>query len=260
MPRCSVMGSAFLFALLGLGSPVTANTTEPSQDLIEDLVAANQILSAEGLLAGYGHVSARHDKNPEWFVISRSLPPELVTADDLLVLDLDGSVVDGRGNESPGLYSERFIHAEVYRNRTDVGAVLHHHSPISIIFSVSTTPLRAVSNQARFIGVDGVPKFDISEIEDTDRMTVRTPELGAALTVALGEEAAVLMSNHGAVVTGDSIPMVVGRAIFLDINAEMQLQAIALGGKVSYLHPRFATKIGNHARPWELWKRKHYPR
>ena len=257
MTRRSAAGAVTLLAAIGLGVPGAAQTTEPAPELIEDLVAANHILAAEGILVGFGHVSVRHDQNPDWFVISTALPPEFVTADDLLVMDLDGSVVDGRGNASPALYSERFIHAEIYRMRPDVDAVVHHHSPPMVAFGASAMPLKAVSNQARFIGVDGVPKFDISRIESAG-VLVNSSALGAALTAALGAETAVLMSNHGAVVTGASIPMLVGRSIFLDINAELLLKAVALGEDVTYLHRRFASTTGTFGRPWQLWKQKHY--
>ena len=69
----------------------------------------------------------------------------------------------------------------------------------------------------------------------------------------------VLMRGHGAVVIADSIPNVVGRSIYLDLNARIQAQAIALGGKITYIDPEEARKYAasdNYSRAWELWKRK----
>ena len=144
---------------------------------------------------GFGHVSVRHDQNPDWFLIATALAPELVTAGDLVVMDLDGAVVDSRGKASPVLYSERFIHAEIYRVRPDVHAVVHHHAPSMVAFGASAMPLKAVSHTASFIGVSGVPAFDISRIEAASSalvdwclrrsLLIRPPFVGRATTRAL---------------------------------------------------------------------------
>lgn len=78
---------------------------------MDDLVAANCILADSGVLDAFGHVSVRHDRNPERFVISSSLAAALVTSADLIEYDLDGRGINVRGR---GEYSERFIHAEIY--------------------------------------------------------------------------------------------------------------------------------------------------
>src|SRR5581483_1346853 len=89
---------------------------EADRRLVEDLVAANRILAHEGVLAeGWGHVSVRLSKDR--FLISQAVAPEMVQAADLVELDLAGNPVDGKARD---LYSERFIHAEIYRVRPDV--------------------------------------------------------------------------------------------------------------------------------------------
>src|SRR4030095_6641627 len=118
-------------------APVTAGPPAPA--LVEDLVAANRILVHQGVVDGYGHVSVRHDRDPQRYLMSRSIAPELVTANDIMEYDLDSSAVDARGRTS---YLERFIHGEIYRARPDVKAVVHNHSPSVIPFGVSTAPLR----------------------------------------------------------------------------------------------------------------------
>src|SRR6185436_4654386 len=105
------------------------------------LVAAYRVLAQHEVLDGFGHVSVRHNSSMNRFVMSRSLAPELVTAGDLIEFDLDGNAVDSRGR---ALYSERFIHAEIYRARTDVKAVVHAHTPSLISYGVSGVPLRPV--------------------------------------------------------------------------------------------------------------------
>jgi ribulose-5-phosphate 4-epimerase/fuculose-1-phosphate aldolase len=90
-------------------------------------------------------------------------------------------------------------------------------------------------------------------------MLVKDGRLGRALAQVLGDKPAALMRGHGAVIVGDAIPKVVGRSIYLDLNARLQTQAITLGGKVSYLDPeearRWDAANGTYDRAWELWKR-----
>src|SRR5262249_26493463 len=127
--------------------------------LREDVVAAYRILAQQGVLDGFGHVSARHHRSSDRFIMSRSLAPELVKSTDLIEFDLDGNAIDGRGR---ALYAERFIHAEIYRARPDVKAVVHNHAPALIPFGVTSVPLRPMYHMASFIG-NGVPVFDIQK-------------------------------------------------------------------------------------------------
>jgi len=226
----------------------------PDPQLLEDLVAAYRILAAQGVVDGYGHVSARHDKSPDRFLISRSLAPQLVTQTDIVELDMDAVPVT---ENAPKLYLERFIHSEIYKARPDVKAVVHHHSPDVVPFSVSSVPMRPVYHMAAFVG-EGVPVFEIRDVAGMSDMLVRTPEIGRALAKTLGDKPALLMRGHGAVVVGDSLMQAVGRSIYLQMNARLQAQAIALGGKVTYLEPEESRKVQSsfgYDRAWNLWKR-----
>jgi ribulose-5-phosphate 4-epimerase/fuculose-1-phosphate aldolase len=225
--------------------------------LLEDIVAANRVLADQGVLDGYGHVSVRDPRHPDRFLLAWARAPELVTAEDVMEHDLDGSPRDARGRRP---YSERFIHGEIYRVRPDVRAVVHHHSPSVIPFGASGVPLRPLYHMSAFLG-DGIPVFEIRDAAPamTD-MLVRTPGLGRALAGTLGGRAAALMRGHGAVVVGDSLPQVVGRSFYLELNARLQLQAMLLGRGVTYLDPeeaRLATEtLAGYERAWELWKRR----
>src|SRR5499425_377370 len=146
--------------------------------LIEDLVAANRILVDQGVVDGYGHVSVRHEKAADRYLMSRSIAPELVTAADIMEYDLDSVPVDPRGRTS---YLERFIHGEIYRARPDVRAIVHNHSPSVIPFGVTGVPLRPIYHMSAFLG-EGVPVFDIRNAGGpaTD-MLIRDAALGQAL-------------------------------------------------------------------------------
>src|SRR5690349_13904714 len=122
-------------------SPVTGHPRSAGpadRKLIEDLVAANRILAMHGVLDGWGHVSVRHNRDQNRFLLSRSLAPELITAKDILEFDLDNNAVDAKGKN---LYSERFIHGEIYKTRPDVVAITHFHAPPVIPFGIVDVPL-----------------------------------------------------------------------------------------------------------------------
>jgi HCOMODA/2-hydroxy-3-carboxy-muconic semialdehyde decarboxylase len=242
--------------VLAEASPTTAGPADPK--LLEDLVAANRILVDQGVLDGYGHVSVRHNRDPNRYLMSRSLAPELVTAADILEYDLDSNAVDPQGRS---LYLERYMHGEIYKARPDVKAVAHSHSPSVIPFGVSGVRLRSVYHMSAFLGA-GVPVFEIrTEGGQQTDMLVRTPALGRALAKVLSDHPVVLMRGHGAVVVGPSLPHAVFRSVYTEINAKLQAQALALGKNVVYLQPEEARRAeasldGTLARPWELWKQK----
>jgi ribulose-5-phosphate 4-epimerase/fuculose-1-phosphate aldolase len=253
---------AALLATRAAAQTAPASAGPVDRALIDDLVAANRILADQGVVDGYGHVSLRHPADPQRYLMSRSIAPELVTAGDVMEYDLDSTAVDARGRTS---YLERFIHGEIYRVRPDVKAVVHNHSPSVIPFGVSTAPLRPLYHMSAFLG-GGVPVFDIKVAagQPTD-MLVRTPALGRALAQTLGDRPVALMRGHGAVVVGDSLPRVVFRSVYTEVNARLQAQAMALGGPVTYLDDEEARRAdtsvgGTVPRPWELWKKKALPR
>jgi HCOMODA/2-hydroxy-3-carboxy-muconic semialdehyde decarboxylase len=224
---------------------------------LEDLAAASRILADQGVFDAAGHVSMRHAGHPERFLMSRSLAPQMITADDIMEFDLDGNAVDARGRS---LFLERFIHAEIYRARPDVMSVVHTHSPGVIPFSVSKTPLRALFHNAGFLAA-GVPVWDIaSEFGQTD-MLVRDSGIGKSLARTLGDKPVVLMRGHGDVTVGPDVKIAVFRAYYTDVDARLQSQAIGLGTEVTYLSTEEGAKADaiNFAvidRIWNLWKQR----
>ena len=261
----SVCAAGIAIAALAAQQPDTArqrqaSTAPASAQLIDDLVVANHILAREGVVDGYGHMSVRHDKNPNHYLIARYLAPELVTKADITELDLDSKPVNG---EAQKLYSEIFIHGEIYRARPDVTAIVHNHSPAVIPFGVTGVPLKPLYHMSSFIGL-GVPVFDIRKaMGETTDMLIRNPARGRALAQALGNHPAVLLRGHGAVVVASAVPRVVARSIYLQINATLQMQAMALSPNVTYLDPEEARRVekdvwdeNGFSKDWELWKKK----
>ena len=251
-----VMALTALFGQAAVHAQTSVNSV-PGADaaLIEDIVTGSRVLADFGVLDGFGHVSARHPANPNRFLMSRSLAPALVTANDIMEFDLDGNAVDARGRS---LFLERFIHSEIYRARPDVMSVVHTHSPGVIPYTISQVPLRAVFHNAAFLAA-GAPVWDIRKAFGETDMLVRDAAIGKDLALTLGDKSVVLMRGHGDVTVGPSVKLAVFRAYYTDVNARLQSQAIALGSEPSYLTPGEGAKADavNLAiidRIWNLWK------
>jgi ribulose-5-phosphate 4-epimerase/fuculose-1-phosphate aldolase len=219
------------------------------------LVNANRILAHQAVLDAFGHVSVRHPTLTGHFLISRSMPPAAVTAADVMVLREDG---EPTGHDSRRPFLERFIHCAIYRARPDVGAVVHSHSPEVIPFGVvREAPLRPIFHMAGFIG-EAAPVFEIRDTGgDATDMLIRTPALGAALALSLGGSPVVLMRGHGSTCVGEDLKQAVFRAVYLAVNARVQMQASQLG-RPCFLTPAEAAHADavNHGqidRAWSLW-------
>jgi ribulose-5-phosphate 4-epimerase/fuculose-1-phosphate aldolase len=223
---------------------------------MDELVEANHILFDQKIVDGFGHVSARHPERADRFLLARSMAPGLVRADDIVTFDLEGAPAT---NDARPSYLERFIHSEIYRARPDVGAVVHSHSPGLIPFGVARrVRLRPVCHMCGFLG-RGAPVFEIRDAAgDGSDLLVRNPELGAALARSLGDAAAVLMRGHGVTVVGETLRQAVFRAVYTELGAQLQTEALRLG-PVAYLsvaEARAAAKTNDSQidRAWSLWR------
>jgi len=227
-----------------------------SRNLIQDLVAASRILAAHEVLDAYGHVSARSDKRPDRFIMSRAVAPALVTTADLMEFDSDSEALPGDKRKG---FIERYIHGEIYRVRPEVMAVVHSHSPSSIPFGATRSKLRPIYHMGSFLW-SGAPVFDIRKVRAENDLLVRDRPLGKALAGSLGACTCVLMRGHGMTVVGRSVPEAVFRSIYTEMNARLQLQATQLEGPIEFLSDeegRRSTEAnrGTLERPWELWKK-----
>src|SRR5580704_8621749 len=241
-------------------APVPAPPEPVPQDkqdkdaLLADLVIANHILQDQGVVDGYGHVSVRNPANPNHFFISRWLAPDLVTKSDIVELDYDCVPANG---DTRKLYSERWIHAEIYRVRPDVKSIVHTHAPTVVLMGTINEPLLPVYHMGGFIGT-GLPTFDIRKSFGMTNMLINDAAKGKALAQTLGNFPGALMRGHGGITVGNSIMHSVGRSVYLKINAEMHLQAG--NRKIETLSPEEAhqAEAGNQEFPkdWDLWARK----
>jgi ribulose-5-phosphate 4-epimerase/fuculose-1-phosphate aldolase len=225
--RAMLRAGIFLAGSLGSWRMAFGQRGEVSvDDRIEfrRVVAANRILANEGVVDAFGHVSVRDPREANRYVMSYARSPALVELGDLMVFEQDGTPLVASGRRP---YGERMIHGAVYEARPDVNAVVHHHAYSVIPFSVTSTPLVPLTHTASVIGAH-IPVWDSANaFGDTDTL-VRTMEMGRDLAVTLADNTCLLMRGHGAVVVGASIEQAVISAIYLEINARILLQTLAL--------------------------------
>ncbi|MFL6803193.1 MAG: class II aldolase/adducin family protein [Xanthobacteraceae bacterium] len=234
---------------------LTANA--PGPELIDELVIANKILFHQNVVDAFGHISARHDKDRNKYLMARHLPPQLVTAADIVTFDLDSNPLTHQGM---AYYSERFIHGEIYKVRPDVVSVVHCHARPLIPFGTAKgARLRPIYHMTGFLAV-GVPVFEIRDAGGMTDMLIRTPALGKALASCLCDKAVVLMRGHGATMVGASIRQAVFRAVYSAENATLQMEAhrLAQDGEVEFLTAEEGAKVEQWGRSidraWALWK------
>jgi HCOMODA/2-hydroxy-3-carboxy-muconic semialdehyde decarboxylase len=230
-------------------------------NIFRDLVIANRILAREDVVDAYGHVSIRHPDNPSHFLIARSVAPELVTADDIVELDLDGQPVR---SEQRTLYLERFIHAAIFEARPEVMAVVHAHAEDTLPFGIAdATQLRPVIHAGSFIG-SNVPVWDIADNFGDTNLLVTNIQQGRDLAKCLASNNVALMRGHGFAAAGRSLIEVVRMSVYLPRNARALLRAKQLGGAIKYLsqgeidarnrgYSPYSTETW---RAWEYWANK----
>lgn len=230
-------------------------------ELLDDLVIASHILANEGICDAFGHASIRDPENPNQFYISRARSPELVERGDIMKLTLDGNPVDGDDRKP---FLERFIHGSLYHQRPDVGAVIHSHSRNVIPFSISQKRLRPVVHSCATIG-ECVPVWDAQTSFGDTNLLISSKQMGDDFADVMATGRSALMRGHGSTVIGKTLKEAVYTAIYLDVNAQLQFQAMQMGD-VSYLTKGEIEKIcarlddakpgEGYGRAWDYWARR----
>ena len=225
--------------------------------LIEELVTANRILARESVVDSFGHVSARHPDNPQHYLLSRSRAPDCIEAGDIMEYTLDGTPLDPRGRAS---YLERFIHGALYEARPDIMSVVHNHSESVIPFGVTGQKIKPIFHMGASIGHE-VPVWDSHDHFGDTALLVENMDMGRDLAKRMGASATALMRGHGATVAGRNVRQAVYIAVYLEVNARLQKQAMDMGN-VKFLTAGEVDKVAERTGPyginraWENWCRR----
>ncbi len=252
----TVMFLAFISAGPSFGQVTGAFNPNPktAAEAIDQLVWADRILANEGIFDFLGHISVRNPENSKTFFISRAIAPETVTKSDILEVDFEGNVVS-KTQFRP--YSERIIHAGIYKARPDVNSVIHAHPIPVVILSISEVPFRIVSHPGSIFyeGVANYDEYDFKSQGNTG-MLVTSKDEGDRVAKALGKSTAMMMRGHGCNVVGKSVPDAVRSAISFRDNVVILLGAQQFGKvkTVSYEEAKAAAAaLGNAERGWNAW-------
>lgn len=185
--------------------------------LRQQIATCTRLLVMAGVMDYSGHVSARIPGTERVLIQPRDTSRLALKAEDILVVDLDGKVIEGH-EPAP---AETALHTCMYRARPDVLAVCHGHPPFSTLFSVVDRPLQAVRNFAyRFAGA--VPIH-------SDTTHVRSVEQGRAVAQTLGKNRVCLLRAHGTVIVSRSIQELFMDCLDFEENARSLIYASGLG-------------------------------
>jgi ribulose-5-phosphate 4-epimerase/fuculose-1-phosphate aldolase len=236
-----------------------SQVSDPDEARIDDIITASHILTNEGILDSFGHVSARSAKNPDHFFMPRAMPPALVSRADIVEVGLDCKPV---APDAPRLNGERYIHCQVYKARSDVQSVIHTHDLAVIPFGLAAIPLRPVIAQAGFLPPE-TPLFEVRDANASEMkrgMLVLNAHLGDALARKLGANPVVLMRGHGETVVGRSVREATVRTLYTHINAQAQSAALALSPKITALDDAEletnAAENFDADRPWQNYRQR----
>ena len=185
--------------------------------LMDKCMKAWRFLYRRGFIEGFGHISVRLPGTGTYMLTRHSLG-RIIVPDDMLVYDMKGSKLGGKGDR-PG---EAPIHHEIYRARPDVNSIIHYHGMHATAFTTSGEHTLKPIHLMGTLFADGLPIYK-------DPRLVSTPERGIALAQTLGPHRAALLYAHGGVVTGGDIEECVTGAFFLEENAHRAYLSCTLG-------------------------------
>jgi L-ribulose-5-phosphate 4-epimerase len=208
--------------------------------LREDVCRLNLELLRNGLVAWTsGNVSVRDPLTGLVVIKPSGIRYEALMPENMVILDLEGKVVEG--NLKPS--SDTASHLYIYRNRPDVMGVVHTHSTYASAFAALGRPipvvLTAISDE--FVGPVPCGRFAL----------IGTEEIGKAVLDAIGSSKAVLLKNHGVFTIGTSGEDAVKAAVMVEDVAHTVWVALQLGQPdeippdlVARLHDRYLNVYG----------------
>jgi L-ribulose-5-phosphate 4-epimerase len=210
-----------------------------NEDLREEVALANRLLHHYGLGAYQGHVSARVPGTDLILIRARpSVSLERVQPADLMLMDLDGNVVEA-GGEYPDRVASWALHTEIYKARPEVNSVTHTHQKMCTVFGIAGRDVLALLHPpTASIAADPWPVYDetagaIAEVEQGQRVAELLGPDGVACH----------LRNHGMVFVGTTVSKAVLAAADAEQQAEITWQAMLVGTPETIDRQYLATDI-----------------
>lgn len=189
-----------------------------AQETRELLIQVTKQAYADRMFAATsGNLSIYDRETGRMYITPGSYPYEIMTVDDVMVIDLDGNILEGPHRPS----SEWRMHAAIYKNDPTVNAIVHTHSPYATAFAINNLPIPAVLYEMiYFLGGD---------IPVAEGAIPGTPEVGENCVKVLKDRYGCLMGNHGALAVGDTLPRAYTRAVYIEDAAKAYSLALSHG-------------------------------
>jgi L-fuculose-phosphate aldolase len=199
-------------------SPTSVSpTTTP-----EAVLATAKKMLAEGLVEGTsGNISGRLEAGLVC-VTPSSVPYDTMTLDDLVIVDMDGTVVEGTRPPT----TEKDLHLAALRRYPELGAVIHTHAVYATMFALAHEPIPAV--------IEEVVVYLGGDVECCEYKGTGTAELGEEVAGHLADRGAALLANHGLVTCGPSPEKALRNAALAERTAKIVWGARTMGGTI---HP-----------------------
>jgi ribulose-5-phosphate 4-epimerase/fuculose-1-phosphate aldolase len=208
---------------------------DPIEAVKEKIVMACKVLQSQGLVDGYGHLTARLTDGR--ILSTPHMPPGKVALRDLIVIDAQGKKLEGFGEPN----GETPMHTSIYKARPDVQCILHYHADEIVAISVASEGIKVVAN----CGVHfyrGTPIYD-------SPLLIRNHQLGDKVAATLGDKNAVLLRGHGGTVVANDLDTLLRLGIDLARTARIQMMATALGPVKTHTQEECEQMIKGHDRP-----------
>ena len=188
------------------------------EQLRQNVWAANLALPKNGLvLWTSGNASARDPETNLVVIKPSGVHFEDLTPECLVIVDLEGNVVEGTLKPSVDTAS----HLYVYRHRADVNGMIHTHSPYATSFALRGEPLPIYTTTSA--GMFGC------EIPVSDFATIGEEEIGQEIVEKIGQCTAILMRNHGVFTIGATVDKALKAAVLLEETAQVVHYAMLRG-------------------------------
>ena len=169
--------------------------------------------------ANDGNVSVKLEDGT-FLATPTGISKSFITPEKIVHIDKDANIIEANGDYRPS--SEIKMHLRCYKEREDVGAVLHAHPPVATGYAVANVPLDEYSMIETVIAIGSIPV--------TPYGTPSTYEVPDAIAPYLGEHDVVLLQNHGALSVGSDLLTAYYRMETLELFAKISLNAHLLGG------------------------------
>lgn len=178
-----------------------------------------EIASSGFNLGTWGNISARIDEN-KFAITPSGIPYGTITAEDIVIINLAGRIIDG--NKKPSI--ELPLHTEIYKAKQDVKAIIHTHSVFCTAFAIARKPIPATcEDMIQIVG---------GRVEVAEYFLPGSKELAQSAVTALGNRSSCLMANHGLITVADNLDEAYKIAQIVEKSAQSVIYANFLGGAV----------------------------